>query len=212
MRRVWINALPPVGFAFLTIGGGAALREELAYDADPAGKADYYADRVIGVGIGANLGGLQALLFLWLAVLVAQRLRASSDRGMVAFVPAIGAAVCAVLLVGAATQIAAIADQPPYDPGASEAFFQLRQGMLNMYALGLGAFLLVVGLVVVRTRGLLPRWVGWSALVIAVPMVLLPDRTLPVLATMLWCLAVAGPLTRPLELPQQAVNARVTTP
>jgi hypothetical protein len=196
MRRTWINLVPPIGFAALTVVGGAFLREELAYDADPAGKAEYYADRVIGVGIGANLGGLQALLFLWLAVLVAQRLRNDRDRGLVAFIPVVGAVVCALLLASAATQIAAIADHPPYDPGASEALFQLRQGVLNMFALALGAFLLVTGLVVVRTRGLLPLWAGWSALVIAVPMILLPDRTLPVLATMLWCLAIAAPLTR----------------
>jgi hypothetical protein len=203
MRRTWINLVPPVGFALLTMVGGAFLREELVYDADPAEKAEYYADRVVGVGVGANLIGLQALLFLWLAVLVAQRVGSARDRGLVALVPVIGAVVCAVLLVSAATQIAAIADQPPYDPGASEAFFQLRQGMLNMFALALGAFLLVTGLVVVRSRGLLPRWAGWSALVIAVPMFLLPDRTLPVLATMLWCLAIAAPLTRSATVPER---------
>jgi hypothetical protein len=156
--------------AVLLIIAAFAVGGETPEANDPLSEViSYYSDHDADLQISAGLLGLGAFFFLLFSTTVAGALRRAPgpSKGAAAFsfaggiVFAVGATIFAGLGFTAGDVVGDV------DPAVVQALNALGADMFFTVAVGTGAFLLGAGVGTLKT-GVLPRWLGWAAVVIGV--------------------------------------------
>ena len=155
-------------FIILAIVGFAVGGEPPDVDEGAAEAAAFYADNEDEVMLGSLLEGLGAVIFVFFAGVVRSRFREAEDsRGTLSTIAYGGALIFAVgLALDATINFAAAETVEDVDPVTTHTLAALWQNDWVPFAVGLMTFLIASGLSIVRT-GVLPRWLGWAAIVIA---------------------------------------------
>jgi Domain of unknown function (DUF4386) len=184
---------------------------------DPASEIrETLVDDRTGLIAGVYLGGLGAFFFLaFLAALVALLRRAEGEAGpsVLALLGGVATTVMILATTGIVLALVGAADEETSDE-AIQALLELDSALFIPTGFFFAAFHVGAGLSILRT-GVLPRWLGWASLVIAIVFLVslfgmfsLDDEGGPLgivyfldlLASLLWALATSIlMLRRPVE-------------
>ena len=163
MKKDWLVPLTGVAFVACLIAG-FAIGGEPPDAGEPVQEiVDHYVDSKDSITVGAFLVGLAAVFLVFFANHLRTLFRGSPTSATVlagAVIGAAGAGVDASLLVA----LAESADD--IDPTAVQALQAYWDNDFVPMAIGIVVFLVSVGTSIMRT-GVLPRWLGWIALVLA---------------------------------------------
>jgi hypothetical protein len=166
----WLAPLTGVLFVAMVFIGFAVAGEPPDTDEGAQAVVDFYSDNEDSVFIGSLLQGLAVVVFLFFAGVFRTALReAPGARGTLAAISFAGAIVFATGVAFDATinfALAEEADSEGFDPIAMQALLGLWSNDWIPFAVGLLTFLIASGWSIIRT-GLLPRWLGWGAIVIS---------------------------------------------
>jgi hypothetical protein len=170
MNRNWIAPLCGVAFVVLAVIAFALTGE----GQDPSKKSaeeivSHYQDNDTENQAGAFVLGGAAILLLFFASWLRQVLRAAEGpEGMLANVT-FGAllVLAAGLAVGATIHLALVDYVDDVDPNVTATINTIDYDFFIPFAVGMTAFLISVGIGVVR-NGALPKWLGWVAIVLGV--------------------------------------------
>jgi hypothetical protein len=170
VNRNWIAPLCGVLFVGLAVVCFALTGE----GQDPAKKsaeeiARYYKDHDDKNELAAFLLGGAGILLLFFAGWLRQVLRAAEGPGGMLSAVSFGALVVVVagLGVGATIHLALVDYVDKVDPSTTAAINTIDYDFFIPFALGMSAFLLSTGIVIVRTAAL-PKWLGWIAILLGV--------------------------------------------
>ena len=153
--------------------------------ADPSQLADYYLDDSGRIIAGEIIAGFAIFAFFWFVGAVRNRLRVSEtpEGGLPALAFGGGiAAATLVLVANAATMAGAFrADEDgSIDPAAAAALNDLSSVIVGIAApVALAVFVASTGIVSIAT-GVLPRWLGWLSLLLAIGLLI------PVISWIFW--------------------------
>jgi hypothetical protein len=166
----WMAPLLGIAFIVLAIIGFAVGGGEPP-DLDEGAQAtlDYYLENDDSVFVGSALEGLAAAVFIFFGGVLRSRLRElEGPRGTLSAIAFAGTIVFATGLAIDATIGVALADSADdIDAESAHTLAALWQNDWLPFAVGLLTFLIATGLAIVRT-GILPRWLGWVAIVFAI--------------------------------------------
>jgi hypothetical protein len=166
----WLAPLTGVLFIVMVIIGFTVGGEPPDTDEGAQAVVDFYDDNESSVIIGSLIQGLAVVVFLFFAGVFRTALReAPGARGTLAAISFAGAIVFATGVAFDATINFALAeevDSEGFDPVAMQALFGLWSNDWVPFAVGLLTFLIASGWSILRT-GLLPKWLGWGAIVIS---------------------------------------------
>lgn len=167
--RRWMAPLLGVAFIVLAIVGFAVGGEPPDIDEGAQASVDFYVDNDDSIFIGSALEGLGAVLFVFFGGVVRSRLReAEGQRGTLSAIVFAGTIIFGVGLAFDATINIALAEAADeIDPVSAHALAALWQNDWVPFAVGLLTFLIATGLSIIR-YGVLPRWLGWVAIVLAI--------------------------------------------
>jgi hypothetical protein len=151
----------------------------------------HYVDNKDAVTIGAAMVGLAAVSLVFFAGYLRTVVRsAEGDSGMLSPLVLVGATITAVGAALDATISFALAEAAEdIEPTSVEALQALWDNDFMPLAVGTVVFLLSAGIAVVR-YGVLPKWLGWLAIVLAV-IGLTPLGFIAFLGSGLWILIVS---------------------
>lgn len=208
------RALPlaGVGFAVLSMGGNLTIGDFPDSDTPVGQLTSYYAAHHATVGRGGLLLGYATVFFALFGVALWSRIRRDAASPVLAAATLVGTAMVAVGMTFAADTYLNLGDISTHGtltPGALQALH------IGGAVGGTGAdsivFLLPIAAAGILTRAL-PRWLAWSALLLAV-MHLTPLGFLAYLLFHLWALLAGITLTvRPGPSADNAVGAKVHRP
>ena len=165
--------------------------------ASAAEVADFYSDEVVRQGIGAFVLAAAALFVVLFASALAAR--TGLDEGNQRVVTAGGAVTAAATVLAALIHFALAdgADQDNVTPVALQALNVLDSNVWLPFNSGLGILVLgAAGLFLTET--VLPRWLGWSALVLGVALFIpwVEVDFIALIVTLIWILVVSVLLYR----------------
>ena len=151
--------------------------------------------------VGEYVGAVGFVLFLPFAAYLLARV-ARSDRAQ-SWARRAGAAAATIYVALSLAAVAALVPALNREGDAAAGFLDLRTALIALAFVALAAWLLVVGLHALQTR-VLPRWLGWAAVVLALLQLVLtplagidPGFTgVPTFATFLWIVVVSVLLFR----------------
>lgn len=170
----------------------------------------FYTENDAETTIGALLFGVGAVFFLFFVGSLRSVLRtAEGGTGWlsnVAFAGGIVAAAGMLIFAGLGFTLGDVAED--LDPGAVQAINALSFDLFFPLAGGIVVLLFASGLVSVRTE-VLPRWLGWAGLVIAVAS-FTPAGFFAFLASIAWVLVVSILLWRGGTIPARSAPATGT--
>src|SRR5688500_11322305 len=169
--RSWIAPLTGVAFLVLAIasvalGGG----EPPDPTEEPVEEiVEFYVDNEGAIWVSALLQTLAAAALVFFAGYLRKVLRAAEGPGhMLSAVVLAGATILATgLAIDATLNVTLVETVEDIEPAAVQAVAALWHNDFLPLALGGFLFLLSAGISIVR-HGLLPKWLGWIAIVIAV--------------------------------------------
>ena len=190
MGRHWWT--PLVGVAFLVVLIASFLIGGEPPDADEPVQeiVDHYREDKDAIMVAAGLSAVAALLLIFFGAAL-RRALAAVDRDSI--LPDVAFAGTVVVAVGAAidgTISFALAEAvEDIEPAAVQALQALWDNDFLPLALGLSALLLGSGLSIART-GVLPRWLGWIAVVLGV-LALTPIGFVAFMGGALWIVIVS---------------------
>ena len=153
--------------------------------ADPTELADYYLDDSGRIIAGEIIGGFAIFAFFWFVGAVRNRLRVreTPEGGLPALAFGGGiAGATLVLVANAATMAGAFrADEDgSIEPAAAAALNDLSSIIVGIAApVALAVFVASTGIVSIAT-GVLPRWLGWLSLLLALGFLI------PVISWIFW--------------------------
>jgi hypothetical protein len=169
MTRDWQRLGALSGIIFFAIVIASFFTPETPDEDDPTAEiVSSFADDRTGHLVSVYLGGVASLLFLVFVAALWSRLRAAEvDRGPSTLVALGGLGTAVIVLLGNGVLFALVeAAHDGREPEAVRALFQLNDTLF----LGIGwtsaAFYLGAALSSLST-GSLPRWLGWTAAVLA---------------------------------------------
>jgi hypothetical protein len=186
MLARWQRMEPLAGVLFVVLGVIALFTaggEDFL--ADPSELADFYADDSGRIIAGEIIGGFAIFVFFWFVGAVRNRLRVSEtpEGGLPALAFGGGiAGATLVLVANAATMAAAFRadDDGRIDPAAAAALNDLSSVIVGIAApVAMAVFLAATGVVSIAT-GVLPRWLGWVSLLLALGFLI------PVISWIFW--------------------------
>jgi hypothetical protein len=167
----WLAPLTGVLFIVMVLIGFAVGGEPPATDEGAEAVVDFYDDNQSSVVVGSLFQGLAVVVFLFFAGILRTALREGPGaRGTLAAISFAGAIVFATGVAFDATinfALAEEADTEGFDPVAMQALLGLWSNDWVPFAVGLLTFLIATGWAIIRT-GILPVWLGWGAIVIAI--------------------------------------------
>ena len=168
--RGWL--LPLTGAAFVVLAIiGFAIGGEPPSPTDPVREiVEFYGDNEGAQYVGAALAALAGTLFVFFGGYVRKVLRdAGGEGGVLSSVALAGAIIFAVGLAIDSTITFTLAERADdIDPAAVQALSALYENDFIPFAMGLQIFLLATGISVVTRGGVLPKWIGWIAILLAV--------------------------------------------
>ncbi len=150
----------------------------------------FYREHQNAQRASALLGALAVVFFLFFAGALREHLRGSNRASGLA-TTGFGGAILIAVGGGAFSGFSfALADVPDkLSPAAAQALNLLSNDFFFPFATGIAVFMIATGLAVTRWA-LLPRWLGWVALLIGVVAVT-PAGFISFFALMAWVLVVA---------------------
>ncbi len=157
---------------------GVFLLEGAGNPADPASGApiaEFYRDDRVAILISATLHGLGGVLFLWFVASLRSALEAAGAPRWLATAMLVGgtAGGAMMLLLTGGQSTGATTDSELLTPDTATVFWRLAHGVFVAAELALAVFL--GALAILALRGvLLPRWLGWFGLVIAILLLIPP--------------------------------------
>jgi hypothetical protein len=173
MLARWQRVEPLAGIVFVVlavISLATASGEEFL--AEPEEVADYFLDHSGRIMVAEIIGGFAIFAFFWFVGAVRNRLRVpqTPEGGLPALAFGGGIAAATLLLVAnAATMAGAFrADEDGrIDPGVAAALNDISSLIIGIAApVALAVFVAATGIVSITT-GVLPKWLGWASLLIA---------------------------------------------
>ena len=161
--------LSGVAAVALMIAGFAIGGETPGTDDSLTEVVSYYSDHDTDIAIAAALLGLGAFFFLVFSTTVAGLLRrAQGESGGSSALSFAGGIVFAVgVTIFAGVGFAAADAVDDVEPAVVQTLNTLGSDMFFTVAVGTGAFLIGTGIATLKT-GVLPRWLGWAAVVIGI--------------------------------------------
>jgi hypothetical protein len=165
----WMAPLLGIAFIVLAIIGFAVGGEPPDVDEGAQETLDFYLDEEDSVFFGSVLEGLGAVMFIFFGGVVRSRLReVEGPRGTLSAIAFAGTIVLAMGLAIDATINIAIADAAEdIDPVTAHTLAALWQNDWVPLVVGMLTFLIATGLSIIR-YGVLPKWLGWAAIVLAI--------------------------------------------
>ena len=173
--RDWVaRTMPLSGIAAVALQAVAyPMTGSFDYRPSPERAAEIIGSNSSGIALAALLGGFYSILFLLVfASVVAGAIRDVEGRGSLAFVALAGGIVAALALGFGYRFLAAaahVADGPagigPEAAALAHRLFQMS--FAGFVSVGLAAWIGATGIAAIRT-GLLPDWLGWASVAIAV--------------------------------------------
>jgi hypothetical protein len=195
VKNRWLPLVGILGVAFIVaafaIGGETPDADETAQKA-----VDFYVKNDTDQLISAILLAYGALALLGFSSVLRNALRTAEGAGAGAstfgFAGAILYSLGMALFGGITFTLADVADK--LDPSAVQALNALNSDFFLPLALGTCAFLLGMGISIIRT-GALPKWLGWVAVVLAV-IAITPLGFFAFLASGIWVIIASIVLSR----------------
>jgi len=213
MTRDWWA--PLTGAAFLVVG---ILAFAIGGEPPDAGNSaeeivSHYVDNQDSVIFGAVLATLASALLVFFGATLSAALRAA-DRGpgILSAAVLVGASVMAIGLAIDSTILFALAETADdIEPASVQTLQALYDNDFLPIAMGTLIFLISSGLGVIRT-GVLPKWLGWLAIVLAV-IALTPLGFIAFIGSAIWILIASIMLTmRARSTPPTATPPAATPP
>lgn len=169
--RGWLVPLTGAAFVVLVIVGFIVGGEPPSIDDDSAAEiTEFYKDNKDSVMFGSGIAVVASTLFVFFGAYLRRAL--STVEGENGMLPAIAFAGTVVFAIGVAidgTISFALADSADdISPQAVESLSALWNNDFLPLALGLQLLFLATGLSLVRHAGVLPKWLGWVALLLGV--------------------------------------------
>ena len=188
----WVAPLMGVLFvvvvvvSFFLLGDGQDATDKTAQEI-----VDFYTDNSGQQMAGALLVGLASILFLFFAGWIRRVMRDAEGEGGILSAVAFGGGIVftAGAAVGASLHLALADTADDIDPVAVQAINAIDWDYFLPFAVGMSVFLLASGISIVR-HGVLPKWLGWVAIVIGVA-AYTPAGFFGFLGGLLWILVVS---------------------
>src|SRR5918995_3287120 len=164
--------------------------------AEPSEVADYYVDNSGRIIVAEIIGGIAIFAFFWFVGAVRNRLRVpeTPEGGLPALAFGGGISAATLLLVAnAATMAGAFRaeDDGEIDPAVAAALNDISSLIIGIAApVALAVFVAATGIVSITT-GVLPRWLGWLSLLVALGFLLPYISFVFWVPFALWVLAVS---------------------
>jgi hypothetical protein len=197
MLSRWQRFEPLAGVVFVVlavIAVATAAGEDFL--ADPSDVADYYVDNSQRVIVAEIIGGIAIFAFFWFVGAVRNRLRVpeTPEGGLPALAFGGGiAAATLVLVANAATMAGAFRaeEDGQIDPAVAAALNDISSLIIGIAApVALAVFVAATGIVSIAA-GVLPRWLGWLSLLLALGFLIPYISFIFWLPFGLWVLAVS---------------------
>lgn len=173
MLARWQRIEPLAGIVFVVLAVIAVVTAPGEdFLADPAELADYYVDNSDRVIVAEIIGGIAIFAFFFFVGAVRNRLRVSEtpEGGLPALAFGGGIAAATLILVAnAATMAGAFRaeEDGQIDPAIAAALNDVSSLIIGIAApVALAVFVAATGVVSIAT-GVLPRWLGWLSLLLA---------------------------------------------
>jgi hypothetical protein len=173
MLARWQHVEPLAGIVFVVLALIALITASGEdFLAEPREVADYYADNSGRIITAEIIGGYAIFAFFFFVGAVRNRLRVpqTPEGGLPALAFGGGIAAATLVLVANATTMAGAfrADEDGrIDPGAAAALNDIASLIIGIAApVALAVFVAATGIVSITT-GVLPKWLGWTSLLIA---------------------------------------------
>lgn len=170
--RGWLVPLTGVAFVVLVIVGFVIGGEppSVGDDDSAAEITEFYKDNKDAVMIGSALAVFASSLFVFFGGYLRRALSAAEgERGILPPIAFAGTVVFAVGVAIDGTISFALAESADdISPQAVESLSALWNNDFFPLALGLQLLFIATGLSLVRHRGVLPKWLGWVALLLGV--------------------------------------------
>ena len=171
MKKDWLAPLTGVAFIVLVIIGFIVGGEPPDVDEPVQEIVDHYVDDKDSIEVGVFILGLGVVLFIFFANHLRVLFRETATSATIL----VGAAIFAIAggIDGMITvALAETADD--IEPQSVQALQALWDNDFVPFAIGITVFTFSLGLSILKTPGVLPRWLGWVTVVIAVISVLGP--------------------------------------
>jgi hypothetical protein len=165
----WLIPLTGLLFVLLAVVGSLIAGEPVDATNPPQEIVDHYIDDKDAIQIGSAILAFGVVAFLFFASYLRSVLRRQEgEGGILAPLTLVGGAVMATgLAIDITTQFAIAEAADDLEPASVQALQALWDNDFFPIAIGLVVFLLSSGIAIVRT-GVLPKWLGWVAIVLAV--------------------------------------------
>jgi len=166
----WLVPLTGVAFVVLLIIGFAIGGEPPDATKDtPQEIVDFYVDNKDTLIIGLILEGIAGTLFVFFGGYLRRVLRDSEgEGGMLSAIAFAGTVIFAMgLAIDSTITFTLVENADEIEPSGVQALTALYNYDFVPFAMGIQIFLLATGILVV-SRGALPKWIGWIAILIAV--------------------------------------------
>lgn len=190
--RRWL-ALSGVGAGVLTLvsflGGGGTPND----DASAAKVVSYFRDHQTGTNVLALVGVIAAVLLVLFAARLRELLQAGQggDSGLLPAAAFGGAVILAAgVALSSATSFALVRAAHFRFAGPAQALNVLDNNSFFVLVTGVSILLLAAGIATVR-RPVLPRWLGWAAIVIGVLSLAGPIGVIGAGLSILWLIVVS---------------------
>jgi hypothetical protein len=164
MKKDWLVPLTGVLFLVLLIAGFAVAGEPPDADEPVQEIVDFYVDDKDSVIAGALLTGLAAVAFIFFANYLRTLFRGTSASATIlvgAAIFATGGAIDATILIATAEAAEDI------EPASVQTLQALWDNDFMPIAVGMAVFLVSVAISILRTA-VLPKWLGWVTLALAI--------------------------------------------
>lgn len=144
-------------------------------DASSTEALAYFKDHAGAIQVGAFLFALGALFFIWFlgSLRIALRTAEGGEARVTGIVFAGGVAVAVLALLLPSGWVAGAAATSNLTAEAAQALFAIFVGVFFALELAAAVFVLAVAALVFQTR-VLPAWLGWFGLLIAVGLLIVP--------------------------------------
>ncbi len=164
-RRSWMAPLTGIVFVVLLIVGFAIGSEPPDPTEDSVQEVvDFYVDNEGQVFGGAVLQTIAAAFLIFFGGCLARRLTAAGARASAAVTFAGTIAIAIGIAIDGSISVALAEGGEEVDPGTIETLSLLWHNDFLPLALGMFVFLIGFGTAIVR-YGVLPKWMGWVAIV-----------------------------------------------